>query len=316
MSTPDEVLLGEAADWLVQLHSGQTTPDERQAFEHWRTRSPAHAAAWQRAERVLRTFEHLPSGTARSTLKQLQKPARRQVLRALGVLCAASPAAWVAWREVPWSSWRAEWRTASGEQRSLRLSDGTQLLLNTATAVDLLFTQHERRIIVRAGEVLITTGKDPDYASRPFLVQTREGTVRAIGTRYSVQLEQASTRVRVFEGAVEVAPFEATRPLVLHAGEQTVFHRHGAQPAQPVDPSAAAWEYGMFVARDIRLVDLIAELSRYRRGILRCDPDCADLRVSGAFPVSDIDASLALLRKTLPLRISAITPYWITVHPR
>lgn len=316
MSTPDHVLLGEAADWLIQFQSGPTSPAERRAFERWRTQSLEHEAAWQRAERVLGTFEQLPVHTTRATLSRLQKPGRRQILRMLGVACITGPAVWAVWRELPWADWHAEIRTATGEQKTMRLSDGTQLLLNTASAVDIAFTETERRIILRAGEVLVTTGKDPGRAYRPFLVETREGTARAIGTRFSVQLEQENTRVRVFEGTVEVLPFEGFHPVVLHAGEQTVFAKDLAEGAQPVDPSAAAWEYGMFVARDVRLADLIAELSRYRRGVLRCDPACADMRVSGAFPITDINASLGLLQKTLPLRVTMLTRYWITVHPR
>jgi len=57
-------------------------------------------------------------------------------------------------------------------------------------------------------------------------------------------------------------------------------------------------------------------LARYRRGVLRCDPAVADLRVSGAFPLADIDGSLRLLEKTLPVRISHVTPFWTTVAPR
>ena len=72
----------------------------------------------------------------------------------------------------------------------------------------------------------------------------------------------------------------------------------------------------MLAARNWRLADLVAELARYRRGFLRCDPAVAELRVSGAFPVNDTDAGLRLLEKTLPVRIHRITPYWVTVAAR
>jgi len=61
---------------------------------------------------------------------------------------------------------------------------------------------------------------------------------------------------------------------------------------------------------------LVAELARYHRGVLRCDPAAADLTVSGAFPVADTEASLALLAKSLPVRIGRATSYWITVQAR
>ncbi|KAG1069089.1 hypothetical protein G6F55_014487 [Rhizopus delemar] len=72
----------------------------------------------------------------------------------------------------------------------------------------------------------------------------------------------------------------------------------------------------MLAVRNWRLADLVDELARYRRGVLRCDPAVAGLRVSGAFPLADTDGSLRLLEKTLPVRISRVTPFWVTVAPR
>ncbi|MGA9704425.1 MAG: iron dicitrate transport regulator FecR, partial [Pseudomonas sp.] len=54
----------------------------------------------------------------------------------------------------------------------------------------------------------------------------------------------------------------------------------------------------------------------YRRGVLRCHDSVAGLRVSGAFPLGDTDASLRLLQDTLPVKISSLSGYWVTIEPR
>ena len=72
----------------------------------------------------------------------------------------------------------------------------------------------------------------------------------------------------------------------------------------------------MMVARNMRLADLLAELGRYRPGVLRCHDDVAGLSVSGAFPLQDTDASLRLLQDTLPIRVSSLTRYWVAIEPR
>jgi transmembrane sensor len=132
-----------------------------------------------------------------------------------------------------------------------------------------------------------------------------------------VRDESASIRVAVFDGAVEIRPQDAgAAAVVLPAGQQTVFNAHAVEPQAAVDAGAASWEQGMLAVRNGRLADLVDELARYRRGVLRCDPAVADLRVSGAFPLADIDGSLRLLEKTLPVRISRVTPFWTTVAPR
>ncbi|MET0609860.1 MAG: iron dicitrate transport regulator FecR, partial [Pseudomonas caspiana] len=60
----------------------------------------------------------------------------------------------------------------------------------------------------------------------------------------------------------------------------------------------------------------LAELGRYRPGMLRCHSAVAELKVSGAFSLRDTDASLRLLNDTLPISVSNMTRYWVTVEPR
>lgn len=312
-SAIDASVLGEAADWLVRLRSGEATDEDRRAFERWRNLSPQHAAAFQRAEGVLKTFGQVPAEVGRGTLSRLRGKGRRRTLQTLGLLLVAGPAAWLAWRRLPWQEWTADYRTATGEQKTIDLADGTRLVLNTASAVNVAFTAGERRLVLLAGEILVTTGRDPSPVHRPFIVNTPQGTVCALGTRFSMRRLERGTHVAVFQEAVEVRPSHA-QAIMLRAGEQAVFHADGVDAPQPVEASAALWEEGMLVARRMRLADLAAELARYRSGVVRCHPEVADMPVSGAFPLKDTDASLRLLEKTLPVRISTASRYWVTIE--
>ncbi|RSZ42771.1 FecR family protein [Variovorax sp. 553] len=314
-------LLGEAADWMVRLQSGDMTELSLRQLEQWRTRSAAHAEAWRRAEAVMGTFEIVPKAIGRQTMQRLAGPGRRQALRALGIAAVAAPVVWLAWRDPSVGTWIASWNadlhTAAGEQKTITLADGTRLVLNTSSAVDVVFTGAERRLRLRHGEILVTTSHDdPSPVDRPFIVQTAQGTVRALGTRFSVGVQGEGTRVALFEGSVRIRAEQNEQSLVLRAGEQTVFSATAIEPPRAASPTAALWEQGMLVASDMRLGAFAAELGRYRAGVLRCHPDVADLRVSGAFPLRDTDASLQLLQKTLPVRISTMTRYWVVIEPR
>ncbi|MDP0978008.1 FecR family protein, partial [Klebsiella pneumoniae] len=77
-----------------------------------------------------------------------------------------------AYRHKPWQPWTADQHTAIGEQRHLTLPDGTRLLINTDSSLNIAFSEHVRRIELLQGEVMITTAKDPAPAHRPFIVQT------------------------------------------------------------------------------------------------------------------------------------------------
>ncbi|MGJ7545899.1 FecR domain-containing protein [Variovorax sp. LT1R16] len=314
-------LLDEAADWMVRLRSGSLSAHSQRQFEQWRNRSPAHAEAWARAERVLGTFDIVPRNVGSQTMKRLAGPGRRQALRALGAVAVAAPVAWLAWRDPSASTWIASWRadlrTAAGEQRTVTLKDGTRLVLNTASAVDVAFSSTERRLHLRQGEMLVTTShQDPSSVDRPFVVQTAQGEVRALGTRFSVRTENEGTRVMLFEGALQIQTAQGEQSLLLRAGEQTLFSAMAIEPPRTASPAASLWAQGMLVASEMRLGDFAAELGRYRAGVLRCHPDAANLRVSGAFPLKDTDASLQLLQKTLPVRISTLTRYWVVIEPR
>ena len=69
----------------------------------------------------------------------------------------------------------------------------------------------------------------------------------------------------------------------------------------------------MISARNMRLADFIAELSRYRPGVLRCADEVAERRVSGTFQLADNDQVLTLVAQSLRLQIDYRTRYWVTL---
>jgi transmembrane sensor len=101
----------------------------------------------------------------------------------------------------------------------------------------------------------------------------------------------------------------------VHAGEQTQFSREAVETPRPADENADAWVRGQLVADEQRLGDFLAELDRYRRGVLRIDPQIASLRLSGVFPLADTDRILATLPSVLPVRVQWSTRFWVTVTP-
>lgn len=309
-------ILGEAADWLVQLHSGTATSADHQAIAQWRNRSLEHAQAWQRAEALLGDFRTVPANLAMQTLQRASRQeglSRRQTLTRLGLLLMAGPLG-IASQHLPWEQWTADQRTAVGEQKNLPLPDGSQLLLNTDSAVNIAFNIRERRVLLLNGELLISTAKDP--GARPFIVETPQGTACALGTRFCVRTEGSYSEVSVLEGQVVVTPQMLQQSTTLNAGERQRFKLNRVDAPQSFDVADVSWDKGMLLANNLRLDQLLGELSRYRPGVLRCHPDVAALRVSGAFSLRDTDASLRLLSDTLPLNISRMTRYWLSVEPR
>jgi transmembrane sensor len=224
-------------------------------------------------------------------------------------------AAGLAAARLPWAAYAADYRTAVGERREVLLEDGTRFTLNSVSAVDVQYSAGARRLVLRRGELYVATGHGALAAGRPFSVATEYGSVLALGTRYSVEIQRDRMRVGVYEGAVEIQPRQGAA-LRLQAGQAAGFTADTAALLPAASAAAPAWLRGQLVADRLRLADFLDQVERYRHGVIRCDPRVADLIVSGVYPLADTDRILASLAAALPLRVSHYTGYWVVVEPK
>ncbi|MBV4473168.1 FecR domain-containing protein [Pseudomonas botevensis] len=304
-------VLDAAIAWQLTLDS--SSPLEREEFAKWHAASEEHARAWRQLGMLDQRFS-VANGPARTALLQSREGIRRRV-RKIGsglasVVAVIALGLFVSERYLPLDYWLADQRTATGEQRTVRLADGTLLNLNTHSAVDVRFDDKQRLIVLQEGEILVETGHGD---ARPFIVETREGSMRALGTRFLVKREEQGTRLSVLQSAVAAHPQADPQEQILREGQQVLIRNTGLEPVVALNPGADAWTRGMLVVDNARLEDLVHELGRYRRGHLGVAPDVADLRITGSFPLHDTDKALSALLPTLPVQIEQHTPWWVTV---
>lgn len=315
--TPEAASL-QAVEWLVRLQAGDCAPEVEQAWRAWRGSDPENEQAWQHVEGCMARMRALPAPLAHGTLAR--KPAhaqanaaRRQSLKLLALL-AVGGGAWLAGGDEQARFWLADYRTGTGELRRLVLADGTRITLGTATSIDVRYDAGQRLVTLFKGEIMIRTARD--VAGRPFFVQTAQGRLQPVGTRFAVRAGGESTRLGVFEGAVDILPEQAPAAARrLQAGEQATFTAGRVGPVKSLPAGADAWTAGMLVAHDMPLADFIGELARYRQGRLACDPAVAHLRVSGIYPLADTTQVLDMLARTLPVDVRQTTRFWVTVMP-
>lgn len=299
-------VLEEAASWLQQMQDGPLAPARQQEFERWRARSADHQRAWKRAERLLVRIGVLPPALARQALDRPTLADRRAVLRGIALLLTAAPLGWLAWRHPFWRDWlAADYVTAVGERLDIRLEDGAQITLNTDTALDLRYDSEQRLLRLRRGEIYIRTAADTQTPPRPFLVQTHEGLLLALGTRYSVRQGEGHTEVAVYEGAVQIhldGADAAPGANILAAGQRARFTRARIDAVETASESALAWRRGLLIADDMPIRLWSRELARYGRDSIEADASVQDLRISGAFPIDNIPLALGMLARTYSLR--------------
>lgn len=317
LAPPPEVI-ARAAAWLVRMQEGKLTTEAELQLQAWRLENTEHERAWRAAMQLQEMMASVPGGLSQPVLSR-QRLDRRQLL-SIALLAAALPVAWTAYRQLP--ALTADYRTATGEQRHLTLPDGSQLQLNTGSLVDVQFDAQQRLIRLHRGEIAIQTAPDnlTDNAinnlahKRPFIVVTPVGNIRALGTRFAVRtLDADITQVEVYEHAVALKPAGIGIETRLDAGKKALFERKKIHFMADHHQTAAAWANGQIIADNQRLGDFIADLARYHSGVLRCDPAVADLRISGVFQLKNPLQVLTVVAGTLPIRLSRITDYWITI---
>ena len=176
--------------------------------------------------------------------------------------------------------------TAVGERDSLRLPDGTRVLLGPGSrlAVGRAYGRERREVELR-GEAMFDVRHD---AARPFAVRAGEAWVRDIGTAFTVHTgADGEVRVVVTAGAVAVrgARQESAAETVLREGDRAVFS--GANVVAQRDAATEedlAWTRGELVFRDAPLEQVAADVRRWYGVELRADdPAVAGRRLTASF---------------------------------
>jgi transmembrane sensor len=293
----------QAAEWVVALQTAG-------ADEH--ARLQAECDTWQakdpRRRQVLEQIERMWQATEPAQARRRQ---RRRQLTGLGAVLLAV----LFGTQLPWAYWGADHRTAAGEIRALTLPDGSRLVLNSGSAIDLDYSDTTRTVELVRGELLATVAKAPD---RPFSVVTRDLTATALGTQYSVRLENGFTRVAVQESKVSVTPRHSDEQLELSAGQQADLNRDGVLARETIPSQRPDWADGRLAFSNAPLTDVVKRLAHHRPGLLTLDDALAQSprRFTGVLPADDSDAALALLADTLNLEVRYLTPWYVTVRPR
>ncbi len=306
----------EAAHWLTLSMEGDLSPGQEQALRHWRDAHPEHERAWLHIEAMRRRMAGLEPQAGYRSLSQQPLQARRRVLKTLLVLGLAGAAGHLAYRDSRYASEEVAYSNGAHAPRTISLSDGSQLTLDADSEISVQFDAQQRLVQLRSGRMLLSSGHGPGTAHRPLRIQTPQGSVRALGTRFVVELQPGATQVTLFEGAVELQPAQAdTTPLRLSPGQHARFsstriESHGRAAQEP------AWSQGVLIADAMRLDAFLAQLSRYRPGLLRCSEEVASLHISGVYPLADSDAVLDALAHSLPVQIRRRSNYWVTVAAR
>lgn len=315
-SAPDGRAKEEAAAWFARLNTRSIPAAALEEFRLWR-QTPGNREAYAAIEAIwsktgrLRSDPDMDEAVSAALARTRRRRPGAALLGALKSrpvtsFGAAAIAALVVLAGVQWLQARSVYSTGIGEQRLVRLDDGSRVRLDTQTQIKVRFNQDARRVVLEQGQAFFDVAHDTD---RPFVVDAGTADIQAIGTRFDVRRDDGKVQVILVDGVVEVratASVSSAGPQqrwTLKPGEQLTTGRDVVAP-KPVDVTAAtSWTDGRITFRAVPLTTAIAEVNRYSDQKVELDaPLVGAILVSGVFNSGDTDAFVAAVSDLHGLR--------------
>ncbi|MDN3640488.1 FecR domain-containing protein [Simiduia curdlanivorans] len=199
-------------------------------------------------------------------------------------------------------------QTGIGEIKTVELQDGSKLTLNASSEVDIAFTEAERRLVLRSGEIFIDVAKNPD---RPLIVETARGEARAVGTAFNVRLRDDAASVLVTEGLVDVTG-KVGEPQRLAANQSIKLADQigliNERRSEDV-VAALAWREQRLFFSNVALAEFVEEMNRYSyQHMVIVDSELSSVRVGGAFSTGDTPAAVSMLEAGFAVKAVQLTP--------
>ncbi|NML66246.1 hypothetical protein HHL22_13620 [Hymenobacter sp. RP-2-7] len=308
--------------WLAQHPPQEAAAREAMAvLELLRTaRRPGAPAALRQHETQKLRRSLLP--TARPAAAPHLRSSRRawRWVGALAVVVALGLVGLRWWGRLAPAPTYARYAALPGEQRQVQLPDGSQVVLNSGSALTLAATWpagQAREVWLRgsayfdvrhlAPAEVKAVPQAPD--SVKFTVHAGPLDVAVLGTQFTVLSRGSRTEVVLSTGQVELSrPQSTAARLLLKPGELAEYD--AATPAAPLRkrPVAArlysAWVSGQLEFTDLPVADLVVMLQdAYGLTITVDDPQLLRQKLTGALPTHDLDGLLAAFGKILDVPV-------------
>lgn len=305
-----------AARWLIRREEVEWSPAEQAELDAWLEESMAHKAAYWRLEHGWREADRIGSlgaGMDYALRADPYKPRRHWWTRAavaasLVAIVGAGATMYELWPERAAVVADATFNTPVGGHRTIPLSDGSKVEMNTATVLRTAVTEESREVWLDKGEAYFEVAR---REGRPFVVHAGSRTVTVLGTKFSVRRDGEKVIVSVVEGKVRVddASAQTVPAAIITAGDVAIARGPStlltARSEARVE-NGLAWRNGMLTFDRSTLGEAAAEFNRYnRKRIEITDSEAANIRIGGTFQASNIDAFVRLLHDAYGLKIES-----------
>ncbi len=293
---PTDAQRDAAALWLARRTGGSLSSGEQRELDTWLNADPLNRQAWDEM-RVLWARLEEPARRVSRRSSPRSGMARRLSSPAGWAAAASAGAAMVAavWIANPTLIQNMQADVVSGQHyvTPVTLPDGSVATVGADTALVFRFDATRRHVRLLRGAAFF----DVVHGSAPaFTIDVDGDAVRVVGTRFTVDRTAADTRVVVEEGEVAVSGARDRRTHHVLPGQQVAVHDGATGDVEDADLSASlAWMSGRLVVHQSTVSEVVATLARHSTKSLVVRGGIAGKRISGTFPLDDIDGSLGTI---------------------
>jgi transmembrane sensor len=301
---PSDDVRAEAAAWIARLHDEERGPDLEAELHVWLRENQAHRRAFNRMTRAWEragAIQMRASGGNSDTRQGRPSRVSPWAATLAATLVAAVIITAYYWRDNALI-------TGVGQQQARLLQDGTRIILNTDTRIEVNYDEHARRVRLVRGEARFDVSKHPTW---PFLVSVGDREIRALGTSFIVRHDSIEDlSVTLVEGQISVAPIARNEEApsqaaqVLAPGQRLIVSPHHAQAVdRPELSRVTAWEHGRVEFEETPLEDATNEMNRYSTTrITIVDAQVAQLHIGGVFRAGDSGEFVRIVTAAFGLR--------------
>ncbi|PJK08149.1 hypothetical protein CO614_10980 [Lysobacteraceae bacterium NML120232] len=294
----DDSPQGQAAFWWARLRADDVAPEDYLAHARWLAGDAENVRAWNEVQALWLQLDQLAPRKKPNWIKQ-------GGLLGLAVLV-------IGWLVLLGPNWLdgtplrpADIRTSSHETQTLRLSDGSLLVVDASSALSVHFDEKKRRIKLHQGSAYF---QPTDEDTRPFVVETPNGHVTDIGTAFNIRHRLHDSEIQVAEGIVDIFPKNGLR-LRLHAGQAARYDEQQVQLLEEGETEIAAWRHGYLLFRQTPLNQVLAELEARQAGrIVLLSGSLAEHPVNARLRNDSGAQAVDALAQSLGLRVVRISP--------
>lgn len=268
--------------WVARLDRCGTDAAVQAELEAWLAKDDRRRGALLRAEAIWGKLDR--ASQAHSARGRETRIDRRLALTGgAAALAAGAAGLWVMQRE-------PHYATTIGQVSRVPLADGSGMVLNARSRVQVALQPHERRVRLTQGEAWFQVAKDP---ARPFIVEAGPVRVRAVGTAFSVRRLSHGADVMVSEGIVEawLVGAEQARARLIAGQRARVLEGRPilvAASAVVAVERKLAWRTRKIELDGETLGEAIAEFNRFnQRQVVLADDRLAGRRLYGVFRADD-----------------------------